>query len=206
MQEDLRQLSVMFDPFTSLPEFLDDGTLDTRLRWQATKPGMLQEWIDLNKTSGNRDLRKGKYQLRVHISQGYYDLYTGHNQANSLMVDEVIKYYRPNSLFRNFEVKGGADRTLIYLTLSMQQFLKECERYKTRGDAEKALHALVIKQFPIPGGPGWSLGGMFPTPNDIQEGESWRLYFKQAREECAQRLIKMAFTPGGDPRRSESVV
>jgi hypothetical protein len=55
MQEDLRQLSVMFDPFTSLPEFLDDGTLDTRLRWQATKPGMLQEWIDLNKTSGNRD-------------------------------------------------------------------------------------------------------------------------------------------------------
>ena len=24
------------------------------------------------------------------------------------IVDEVIKYYRPNSLFRNFEVKGGA--------------------------------------------------------------------------------------------------
>lgn len=79
----------------------------------------------------------------------------------------------------------------------MQQFLKECERYKTRGDAEKALHALVIKQFPIPGGPGWSLGGMFPTPNDIQEGESWRLYFKQAREELSLRTLDILFYSDG---------
>ena len=28
------------------------------------------------------------------------------------IVDEVIKYFRPNSLFRNFEVKGGAARRL----------------------------------------------------------------------------------------------
>ena len=79
----------------------------------------------------------------------------------------------------------------------MQQFLKECERYKTRGDAEKALHALVIKQFPITGGPGWSLGGMFPTPNDIQEGESWRLYFKQAREELSLRTLDILFYSDG---------
>ena len=28
------------------------------------------------------------------------------------IIDEVIKYFRPNSLFRNFEVKGGAARRL----------------------------------------------------------------------------------------------
>merc|ERR1719215_1233003 len=51
--EELRQLSLTYDPFTSLPEFLDDGTLETRLRWEATKPGRLQAYLDLNKSSGN---------------------------------------------------------------------------------------------------------------------------------------------------------
>ncbi|KAH8071145.1 hypothetical protein JL721_4576 [Aureococcus anophagefferens] len=108
------------------------------------------------------------------------------------IVDEVIKYYRPNSLFRNFEVKGGAPRPAPPPGRARHspQFLKECERFKTRGEAEKALHALVIKQFPIPGGPGWSLGGMFPTPGDIQEGESWRLYMKQARALLPARQLK----------------
>ena len=83
----------------------------------------------------------------------------------------------------------------------MQQFLKECERFKTRGEAEKALHALVIKQFPIPGGPGWSLGGMFPTPGDIQEGESWRLYMKQAREELSLRTLDVLFYSDGSKNK-----
>ena len=117
------------------------------------------------------------------------------------IIDEVIKYFRPNSLFRNYEVKGGADRTLIYLTLSMQQFLKECERFKTRPEAEKAVHALVIKQFPVPGGPGWALGGMFPTPGDIQEGESWRLYMKQAREEISLRMLGVLYYEDGSKNK-----
>jgi len=49
----LRQLSFTFDPFTMLPEFLDDGRLETRLCWEATKPGRLQAYLDLNKASGN---------------------------------------------------------------------------------------------------------------------------------------------------------
>merc|ERR1712066_1208980 len=50
---ELRQLSLTFDPFTNLPEFLDDGTLETRLCWEATKPGRLQAYLDLNEASGN---------------------------------------------------------------------------------------------------------------------------------------------------------
>ena len=37
------------------------------------------------------------------------------------IVDEAIKYFRPNSLFRNFEVKSGSDRTMIFFTLCVQQ-------------------------------------------------------------------------------------
>lgn len=56
---DLRMLSITFDPFTSLPDFLDDGTLETRLCWEASKPGHLQSWLDLNRSSGN----DGGFQL-----------------------------------------------------------------------------------------------------------------------------------------------
>jgi hypothetical protein len=33
------------------------------------------------------------------------------------IIDETIKFFRANVFFRNFEVKNGADRTLIYITL-----------------------------------------------------------------------------------------
>jgi len=46
----------------------------------------------LCKAAGNRDIRKGKYQLRVMLDDCRYDIYTGHNQHNSFMVDEVFKY------------------------------------------------------------------------------------------------------------------
>ena len=31
------------------------------------------------------------------------------------IVDEAIKYYRPNLLYKNYDLKGPADNTLIYL-------------------------------------------------------------------------------------------
>jgi hypothetical protein len=43
------------------------------------------------KASDNRQLKKGTYQLKVMINNNRYDIYTGHNQGNSFMVDEVIK-------------------------------------------------------------------------------------------------------------------
>ncbi|RKO95192.1 Arp2/3 complex 21 kDa subunit ARPC3, partial [Caulochytrium protostelioides] len=38
------------------------------------------------------------------------------------VIDEAIDFFRANCLFRNFEIKGPGDRTLIYLTL----FIQEC--------------------------------------------------------------------------------
>ncbi|CAE8635468.1 unnamed protein product [Polarella glacialis] len=51
LRQDLRQLSITFDPFLALPEFLDDGSLDTRLQWEASKPGHLQRLLDTNKAN-----------------------------------------------------------------------------------------------------------------------------------------------------------
>jgi len=77
----------------------------------CNNPGQLQYWrysqhqgnwwfndhwsgsvAGLCKKSDNREIKKGKYQLRVMIDNNRYDIYTGHNQGNSFMVDEVFRY------------------------------------------------------------------------------------------------------------------
>ncbi|CAN0466945.1 unnamed protein product, partial [Ectocarpus sp. 8 AP-2014] len=41
------------------------------------------------------------------------------------VVEEALYYFRANVLFRNYQIEGSADRTLIYLTFFIQQCLKE---------------------------------------------------------------------------------
>jgi len=53
--------------------------------WSGSVAGLCKE-------SDNRQIKKGKYQLRVMIDNNRYDIYTGHNQGNSFMVDEVFRY------------------------------------------------------------------------------------------------------------------
>lgn len=48
------------------------------------------------------------------------------------IIDEVLLYFRANVLFRNFEVRGSADRTLIYLTMHAVQCLVKCERIEDK--------------------------------------------------------------------------
>ncbi len=42
-------------------------------------------------------------------------------------------YFRANVLFRNFDVRGGADKTLIYLTLHAVQCLVKLEKIEDKG-------------------------------------------------------------------------
>jgi hypothetical protein len=37
------------------------------------------------------------------------------------IIDEAINFFRANVMFKNFEMKGPADRTLCYLTLFIHQ-------------------------------------------------------------------------------------
>jgi actin related protein 2/3 complex subunit 3 len=54
--------------------------------------------------------------------------------AEEDQIDEAIRLFRANVLFRNFEVLGAADRTLIYLTLLIHQVRPSqlCERLWAR--------------------------------------------------------------------------
>ena len=48
------------------------------------------------------------------------------------IIDETLTYFRANVLFRNFDVRGGADRTLIYLTLYAAQCLVKLEKIEEK--------------------------------------------------------------------------
>lgn len=53
MWRDFRQLKVVFDPFFIMPAFLDDGSFEKKLCWEASKPGRLQGYLDTNRATGN---------------------------------------------------------------------------------------------------------------------------------------------------------
>ena len=57
------------------------------------------------------------------------------------IIDEVLGFFKANVLFKQYEVKGGADRLLIYLTLYITQCLQRLEKCPTSVEGIKALHA-----------------------------------------------------------------
>ena len=48
------------------------------------------------------------------------------------IIDDTLNFFRANVLFRNFDVRGGADRSMIYLTLFAVQCLVKCEKIEDR--------------------------------------------------------------------------
>ncbi len=117
----------------------------------------------------------------------------GNNEEEDI-IDEVLQYFRANVLFRNFMIEGGADRTLIYLTLHTVQLLVKLERIDDKNTAMRELRSLSRdKPFSAPGENGFVLGGMYGTPGDKTEVDTWKSYMKQAREELAIRLVEKIF-------------
>ena len=63
--------------------------------------------------------------------------------------------------------------------------------------AQTQLTQLARAQFPAPGESGWALGTLFPAAERRDEGETFKNYFKQCREELGNRLLEQVFTAAG---------
>merc|ERR1711862_843412 len=107
------------------------------------------------------------------------------------IVDEALKFFKANVLFRNYEVKGPADLVLLYLTYYTKLALKKIENC-SKQDAEKALYQLAIENFQIPGDSGFVFGGFFHNPTGRQEADTVRAYFTQLRQELGIRLVNLS--------------
>lgn len=104
------------------------------------------------------------------------------------IIDEAITLFRANCLFRNFEIKGPADRTLIYLLLFIQECLGKLQKLPPLQEALRILNSHALASFPIPGEPGFVLSSMYQSPGNRNEADNMRAYLSQLRQEAAIRF------------------
>ena len=119
--------------------------------------------------------------------------------ADHDIIDEVLRYWKANIFFKNYDIQGPADRVLIYLTLYVSQCLKELFRNKTKKDGVKALYTLSLSTFNIPGDAQFELGGFFSAPESRAEADEIRAYFTQLRQELGIRLVDLVYPDETSP-------
>ena len=91
------------------------------------------------------------------------------------IIDETIDLFRANSLFRNFEIKGPADRLLIVLILFISDCLAKLGSARTppsQIEAAKLLNTLSVDAFPIPGDAQFALNAHYAPPSSRQDAGS----------------------------------
>ncbi|KAG6817855.1 hypothetical protein H0H87_001687 [Tephrocybe sp. NHM501043] len=140
------------------------------------------------------------------------------------IIDETLDLFRANSLFRNFEIKGPADRTLIVLILYVSDCLAKlggARTVPTQIEASKSLNTLSVESFPIPGDANFALNAHYAPPASrsdsgehhlvtLKKGlclltrslEYLRQYLTQVRQELAARLVEKLYADGtGKPSK-----
>lgn len=105
------------------------------------------------------------------------------------VIDEAILYFRANIFFRNYDIKSPADRTLIYVTLYIQECLKKLRSVTTKEQGRKEMNTLALASFDLPGDPGFPLNAMYAKPQSAAEADKMKAYFQQIRHETGERLI-----------------
>ncbi|CEF65484.1 Actin-related protein 2/3 complex subunit 3 [Strongyloides ratti] len=114
------------------------------------------------------------------------------------IIDEALLYFKPNIFFREFEIKGSGDRTLIYLILYISECLRKILKCTDRIQAQKDLNMLSLNQkIPIPGDTDFPLNGMYKAPSTKLESENMRMYLQQLRQEISQRLLEKVYSNNG---------
>lgn len=109
------------------------------------------------------------------------------------IIDETLDLFRANTFFKNFEIKGASDRTLIYGILFISQCLNRLSPNSTQNEAVKTLTNLSLEDFAIPGDINFPLNSLYLSPADRNEAVFLRQYLAQFRQELASRLIQRLY-------------
>ena len=109
------------------------------------------------------------------------------------IIDEALTFFRAQVLFKNFEVKGPADKTLIYLTCFIQKCLELISKNTDKDAATKALQKITLEEVSPPSKPGFFMKGLCTA--DIKNEGKCSKYMKQLKQECAKRLMDILYNP-----------
>ncbi len=106
-------------------------------------------------------------------------------------IDEAIKLFRINVLFKNFEIKGDGDRLLIFLTVLIQRVLEIVASAPKPDEANKNLARFAMEPIPGAGDSGFFMGGIVPKAANETENSRFKEYLKQVKAETISRLVHM---------------
>jgi actin related protein 2/3 complex subunit 3 len=114
------------------------------------------------------------------------------------IVDEAVYYFKSNMMHKTFEVKGPADRTVLYLTLYLQQCLKRVlalGKKATKAEARQALLSLGVERSLTPVEQSYPFSAFHPAAASASASdvEAWRDYARQLRLEAGVRLVQRVF-------------
>ncbi|RHZ82247.1 hypothetical protein Glove_110g113 [Diversispora epigaea] len=112
------------------------------------------------------------------------------------IIDEALDLFRANCLFRNFEIKGNADRVLIYLILFISDGLNRLVKNPSQKEAMKNLNTKALDNFALPGEPGFPLNALYSAPSNRSDADLLRQYLTQLRQELANRLVERVYVDG----------
>merc|ERR1712183_624177 len=110
------------------------------------------------------------------------------------IIDECIRIYRFNSSMRSFPVKGAADRTLVYLTVYMNWFIKKLEDIKTKKEAHVFAEAQALRQELKPEDKNHFFAGLLLPAKKIEDNDKFKKYLKQLRSELSRRLVERLYS------------
>ncbi|KAI3382539.1 hypothetical protein SNEBB_010215 [Seison nebaliae] len=109
------------------------------------------------------------------------------------IIDETIYYFKPNSFFKNFEIKSPSDRVLIYVTFYIQECLKKLLKSSSKIEGSKELNTLAVSQFALPGDVQFPLNDFYKKPTNENDRETMKQYFLQLRQETGLRILEKVF-------------
>ncbi|KAL7664844.1 Actin-related protein 2/3 complex subunit 3 [[Candida] zeylanoides] len=114
-------------------------------------------------------------------------------QSEYDIVEETLDLFRANSFFKNFEIKGAADRLLIYGILFVSDCLSKLNKSVAQREAVRILNNLALDSFALPGDIGFPLNSLYQAPANKNEADLLRAYLQQFRQELADRLLKRIY-------------
>lgn len=114
------------------------------------------------------------------------------------IIEETLDLFRANSFFKNFEIKGPADRILIYGILFISDCLSKISKTTNYRDAVRILNNLALDTFALPGEIGFPLNSLYQGPANKNESDLLRSYLQQFRQELADRLLKRIYADNPD--------
>ena len=109
------------------------------------------------------------------------------------IIEEALNLFRPNIFAKSFDIRGPADRTLVYLLLYIGDCLCRIKPETSLVEAQRTLANVSAQSFALPGEAGFPLNGMFPPAEDA---EALRNYLSGLRSETATRLLARLYPDG----------